>query len=168
MSFTGQFNFGYPITSQNIITNIPNNAVLPLTVGSSLKGNILGITFETLKSQVGGAINVYDTYGNPPIQTQNIRFEGQGWNINGCNLPAGPGACISLNLATINGNSILGGGNIVAGLPSFLEYDESNRTFWNNGKGDQTTNLSYGPFALQANTSGYQNIVKFLQVAEVN
>jgi hypothetical protein len=52
MSFTGQFNFGYPITSQNIITDVPNNAVLPLTVGSSLKGNILGITFETLKSEL--------------------------------------------------------------------------------------------------------------------
>jgi len=47
MSFTGQFNFGYPITSQNIITNVPNNAVLPLTVGSA--GTPAGaITTETI------------------------------------------------------------------------------------------------------------------------
>jgi hypothetical protein len=52
MSFTGQINFGYPITSQNIITNVPDNAVLPLSLGSSLQGNILGVTFGDLKSQV--------------------------------------------------------------------------------------------------------------------
>ena len=52
MSFTGQFNFGYPITSQNIITNVPDNAVLPLSIGNSLQGNILGVTFADLKSQI--------------------------------------------------------------------------------------------------------------------
>ena len=52
MSFKGQINFGYPLTFHNIVTTIPDNAVLPLSIGSSLQGNILGVTFGDLKSQV--------------------------------------------------------------------------------------------------------------------
>lgn len=50
MNFTGQFNFGYPITSQNIVKTVPDNAVLPLSIGSSLQGNVLGITVADLAS----------------------------------------------------------------------------------------------------------------------
>lgn len=71
MSFTGQINFGYPITSQNIITNVPDNAVLPLSIGSSLQGNVLGVTFETLKSQISPpsviGINGTSLYSTNPL-----------------------------------------------------------------------------------------------------
>jgi len=62
MSFKGQINFGYPITSHNIITDIPDNAVLPLSIGSSLQGNTLGVSFGDLKSQVASPL--YDAYRN--------------------------------------------------------------------------------------------------------
>ena len=71
MSFQGQINFGYPITSQNIITDIPDNAVLPLSMGSSLQGNILGVTFGDLKSQVSSpsviAVNGTSLYSTNPL-----------------------------------------------------------------------------------------------------
>jgi len=157
MSFKGQINFGYPLTSNNIITTIPDEAVMPLSIGSSLQGNTLGVTFGDLKSQIGGGINVYDAYGNPPLQVQNIEFAGQGWSVSAANLPAGYGASIALNLKTINGISILGGGDITAGLPSFIEYDEATKTFWNNGSGNQTENTSFGALALTLNSSGNLN-----------
>lgn len=104
MSFTGQFNFGYPITSQNIITNVPNNAVLPLTVGSSLKGNILGVTFETLKEELSGSWG--NITGNIYAQSDLINLFNDKQNT----LYSGS------NIKTINGNSILGGGDLTVGI----------------------------------------------------
>ena len=62
MSFLGQLNFGYPITSHNIIKTAPNNAVLPLSIGSSLQGNILGITVADFASSLNPSS--YDDEGN--------------------------------------------------------------------------------------------------------
>lgn len=118
MSFTGQFNFGYPITSQNIITDVPNNAVLPLTVGSSLKGNILGVTFETLKNQLSsewgnitGNIYAQNDLMNLFNNKQNTLYSGS-------------------NIKTINGNSILGGGNLTVGIS---DGDKGDVTVSNSG-----------------------------------
>lgn len=63
MSFLGQFSFGYPVVSQNIITTIPNEAIVPLSIGSSLKGNILGVSFADLKSQIGSTRYIGEEYG---------------------------------------------------------------------------------------------------------
>lgn len=72
MSFLGQFNFGYPVISQNLISTIPDNAVLPLSIGSSLKGNILGTTFGDLKAQINPEfINRVITYGEDLFSTNN-------------------------------------------------------------------------------------------------
>ncbi len=60
MSFLGQFSFGYPVTTQNIITTIPDEAIIPLSVGSSLQGNVLGTSFADLKAQVSSN----PTWGN--------------------------------------------------------------------------------------------------------
>ena len=43
------------------------------------------------------------------------------------------------------------------GLPSFIEYNETNKTFWNNGLGNSTVNTTFGALALAANSSGTSN-----------
>jgi hypothetical protein len=42
----------------------------------------------------------------------------------------------------------------VSSLPSWLEYDETDKTIWNNGQGDINSNVSFGPSALKSNTFG--------------
>jgi hypothetical protein len=102
MSFQGQINFGYPITSQNIITDIPDNAVLPLSIGTSLQGNILGVTFETLKSQIVTETSWGSITGDINLQTDLISLFGTKQNT----LVSGN------NIKTVNGNSLLGSGGI--------------------------------------------------------
>jgi hypothetical protein len=49
--------------------------------------------------------------------------------------------------------------SIVNQLPSWLEYNATDRTIWNNGKNDNFTNLSFGENALKSNSSfGNTNI----------
>ena len=43
------------------------------------------------------------------------------------------------------------------GLPDFIEYNITDKTIWNNGKGNNTSNLSYGESALSSNTTGTEN-----------
>ena len=62
MNFQGQFNFGYPIVPKNIINTIPDEAVIPLSMGSSLQGNVLATTFENLKSQIASPWPVFIQY----------------------------------------------------------------------------------------------------------
>ncbi len=145
MSFTGQINFGYPITSQNIVTDVPDNAVLPLSIGSSLQGNILGVSFGDLKSNLNlswGNIagNIYEQGDliNLFNNKQNTLYSGN-------------------NIKTINGNSILGYGNLTVGMPDFIEYNTTDKTVWCNGKGDFATNTTFGEGALKAITFGNQN-----------
>lgn len=80
MSFLGQLNFGYPVTSHNIITDIPDNAVLPLSIGSSLQGNILGVTFGDLKSQVTPPGPVF-TNDNTPYGINALAITQQYYNV---------------------------------------------------------------------------------------
>jgi hypothetical protein len=44
-----------------------------------------------------------------------------------------------------------------SGLPYWVEINGTDLTVWNNGKGNVTTNTSFGQFALKNNTSGLQN-----------
>ena len=46
---------------------------------------------------------------------------------------------------------------IGGGLPSFIEYDETEKTVWNNGQGDIISNTSFGISALKENTTGTAN-----------
>lgn len=42
-------------------------------------------------------------------------------------------------------------------LKSYLQFNATERTVWNNGKGDVSTNTSFGDNALASNTTGSQN-----------
>lgn len=76
---------------------------------------------------------------------------------------------ISPTLKTINGDSILGSGDLtIVGLPGFIEYNETNKTFWNNGPGNITTNTSFGEFALGSNSLGEENVAIGVSVLENN
>ena len=41
---------------------------------------------------------------------------------------------------------------LTPGLPSFIEYDETNKTLWNNGYSNDSSSLSYGQYALEGST----------------
>lgn len=44
----------------------------------------------------------------------------------------------------------------IGGIPN-LEFNETDKTVWNNGKGNKSSNTSFGEFALKSNTSGEYN-----------
>jgi hypothetical protein len=77
MSFLGQFSFGYPVTTQNIITTIPDDAIIPLSIGSSLQGNVLGTSFADLKSQVSSNSTWGSITGNIYAQNDLINLINQ-------------------------------------------------------------------------------------------
>jgi hypothetical protein len=64
------------------------------------------------------------------------------------------------NIKTINGNSLLGSGDITisGGSTDPLEFNTTDRTVWNNGKGNVATNTSFGESALKSNTTGGNNV----------
>lgn len=64
------------------------------------------------------------------------------------------------SIKTINGNSLLGSGDITissGGSTDPLEFNATDRTVWNNGKGDIISNTSFGDSALRSNTTGNNN-----------
>jgi hypothetical protein len=60
------------------------------------------------------------------------------------------------NIKTVNGTTLLGSGDIVVGIPSHIEYNSTDVSLWNNGKGNIATNAAFGDGAIKANTSGMQ------------
>jgi hypothetical protein len=64
------------------------------------------------------------------------------------------------NIKTINGNSVLGSGDIVvSSAPAWLESNATDLTIWNNGKGNIATNTSFGDGAFKSNVSGQNNTI---------
>jgi hypothetical protein len=61
------------------------------------------------------------------------------------------------NIKTVNGTTLLGSGDIVAGLPAWVENNATDLTIWNNGKGNIVSNTSFGDLALRLNTTGTNN-----------
>jgi hypothetical protein len=133
MSFLGQFNFGYPITSQNIIKTAPNNAVLPLSIGSSLQGNILGITVADFASSLSPSL--YDDEGNTFI----------GENV--FNTISNPTKVLNTAIGKDALKNTVGGQNIGIGV----------ETLYDNTTGFQ--NIAIGNQALYRNTTGENNVV---------
>jgi len=72
------------------------------------------------------------------------------------------------NIKTINGASVLGSGDIIAGAPAWLESNATDLTLWNNGKGNIATNTSFGDGALKANTTGSSNTAIGQNALDVN
>jgi len=61
---------------------------------------------------------------------------------------------LELSLVGSTGSRKITGAEIINAiplLPSFLEYNNTNKTFWNNGKNDNPQSTSFGEFALQSN-----------------
>lgn len=62
------------------------------------------------------------------------------------------------NIKTINGVSILGSGDVeISANIGSLEFNTTDKTVWNNGKGNVITNTSFGEGALKNNTTGSAN-----------
>lgn len=62
------------------------------------------------------------------------------------------------NIKTINGNSLLGSGDLsITASTGSLEFNATDLTVWNNGKGNIANNTSFGDSALKSNTTGFQN-----------
>jgi len=60
------------------------------------------------------------------------------------------------NIKTINGNSVLGSGDLSVGAGT-LESNLADCTVWNNGKGNLQSNTTFGETSLKNNTSGAGN-----------
>lgn len=166
MSFQGQINFGYPITSHNIITTIPDNAVLPLSIGTSLQGNILGITVADFAS------TFVTTYANE--QNVNIGYN-TGLNTDESSLSnvaigSGSGASFtggSSNNIAIGHNALPNGfissTNIAIGQNTLLNNTTSSgNIIMGTDCGYNTTtgsiNVAIGQGAFIANTVGSNNV----------
>ena len=70
-------------------------------------------------------------------------------------IPTAPTAAVGTNTTQIATTAFVlanSGGGI-----SFLEYDDTGKTVWNNGKGDGFTNTSFGERVLESNTTGNFN-----------
>lgn len=62
------------------------------------------------------------------------------------------------NIKTINGNSLLGSGDLsITANTGSLEFNATDLTVWNNGKGNVTSNTAFGEGALRVNTTGQSN-----------
>ena len=48
-------------------------------------------------------------------------------------------------------------GQLDAAIPTFLKFNATDRTVWNNGKGNASNNTSFGEFALRLNNGGVGN-----------
>lgn len=129
MSFLGQINFGYPLTSNNIVTTIPDNAVLPLSIGSSLQGNILGVTFGDLKLQVTPSFTNFNTpYGSQALA-----------NITSASYNTAIGFESCLDTTTGTENTALGAYSLTS-----------------NTQG--ASNVAIGTTAMRSNTTGGNNV----------
>jgi hypothetical protein len=164
MSFLGQLNFGYPVTSHNIITDVPDNAVLPLSIGSSLQGNTLGVTFGDLKSQISSpsviAVNGTTLYSTIPLAGPLV---GPVSDIGNIAFGDKAGKDTQTNQSTFLG--IESGAFATNASNSFFVGYYSGRnatnanasTFLGNGAGNNATNASYSNFIGQNAGSGATN-----------
>ena len=107
-------------------------------------------SWQTLDKTAVGLANVDNTSdANKPISTatQTALDAKQATLVSGT------------NIKTVNGVSLLGSGNLsIAGLSTgSLEFNDTDKTVWNNGKNDIADATSFGQFALRSNTGSKNN-----------
>lgn len=147
MRFRGQFNFGYPITSQNIIKDVPSDAVLPLSIGSSLQGNILGIKFEDLKSQLLPVFSNENTaYGSEALANITTGYG---------NTALGYRSLLNTNTGVIN--TAIGGDSLINNTTGNRNVAVGYYALVDNVTG--SANVAVGTDALVTNVSGINNSV---------
>jgi len=164
-------------------TNISVDSTDPANPIVSASGAVWGGVTGTLSNQTDLQSVLDDkVIKNTPVTASTkakITFDSKGLVTNGTNLVASDIPNIAqtqvtnlvtdlsnkqenlisgTNIKTINGDSVLGSGDlVVGGAPSFLESNIVDLTIWNNGKGDISTNTSFGEQALMLNTIGSFN-----------
>ena len=67
MSFTGQFNFGNPITRKNILTSVDDTAIIPVGLQTTNVGNTFGIKVSDLIPVSVIAVNGTSLYSTTPL-----------------------------------------------------------------------------------------------------
>ena len=140
MSFLGQLNFGYPVVSQNIIATIPDNAVLPFSIGNSLQGNILGVTFGDLKLQVTPSFTNFNTpYGSQALA-----------NITSASYNTAIGFESCLDTTTGTENTALGAYSLTSNTQGASNVAIGNNTMRSNTTG--ANNVAVGQGAMRDST----------------
>ena len=81
-------------------------------------------------------------------------------------IPTAPTAAVGTNTTQIATTAFVLA-NSGRGI-SFLEYDDTGKTVWNNGKGDKFSNTSFGERALESNTTGVFNTAYGFSTLELN
>jgi hypothetical protein len=98
--------------------------------------------------------------GNVTYAKRGDKYQSYGMTVEdfAAEIGSGVSQIVAGTNVTISPTSGLGAVTVNAsGLPSWFEYNDATRTFWNNGLGNISTNLSFGEFALDSNTTGYEN-----------
>ena len=73
-----------------------------------------------------------------------------------------------ISVSPVGGTGVVTITNTGGSLPSFLEYNNTDKTVWNNGQGDVISNTSFGDNTLRVNTSGSNNAAFGYQALRVN
>lgn len=98
--------------------------------------------------------------GNVTYAKRGDKYQSYGMTVEDFNasLNVGVAQIIAGTYVTISPTNGLGAVTVNAlGLPSWIEYNDATHTFWNNGFGNISTNLSFGQFVLDSNTTGVEN-----------
>ena len=139
---TSQKNFTFPNVTGTVALGTGSTAQLAYWVGTNTLGPLAVSVYPNLTeiSYVKGVTS--------PIQTQ---LNAKQNNIT--LTTTGTSGAATLVGSTLNIPQYSGGGGGIA----WLESDGTDLTVWNNGKGNQSANTSFGEKALSVNTSGNVN-----------
>jgi len=146
-------NFLSWIKGKRVVTSVDSaKTLIPLGLKDERRddGYLAGvITVSDMQTQIGGVQSV------------------SGLNTDNSD-PINPIIQISVDGSTVTGNGTPGNPLVAAGLPSFIEYNNTDKTLWNNGKGNITLNTTFGEGALRVNTTGDANVAFGYQVLSNN
>jgi len=132
----------YTSTTASVTQNIIDSAYsISPTSGTA---NIRMINLEPTINQTGGANGIVHGIRIAPTLTAAADFRAIEVTAGKVIVPT-----------AVNSNEAVNKGQLDAVIPTFLEFSSVNSTVWNNGKGNISSNLSFGEFALNSVTTGY-------------